>query len=91
MEREAQAAISDAEKQRALVFIILTVFIDLLGIGLHSYGFTSGVMRALLIFYAIELGVLGTGAVVAWRSRSARAVRREGNLAAAGPPQPRPS
>jgi ABC-type transport system involved in cytochrome c biogenesis permease subunit len=47
--------------------------VNLLGIGLHSYGFTSGVMRALLIFYVIELGVLAGGAVLAWRSRPARA------------------
>ncbi len=34
MEREAQAPLAARERQRALVFIILTVFIDLLGVGL---------------------------------------------------------
>jgi ABC-type transport system involved in cytochrome c biogenesis permease subunit len=35
--------------------------VNLLGIGLHSYGHTSGVARALNIFYAAELGVLLVG------------------------------
>ncbi len=32
--------------------------VNLLGIGLHTYGFASGVWNALMTFYAIELGVL---------------------------------
>ncbi len=36
--------------------------INLLGIGLHAYGFTQGVMNGLVIFYAAELAVLGLGA-----------------------------
>ena len=39
--------------------------VNLLGIGLHSYGFTSGIMKGLMIFYGIELAVLGAG-FIAW-------------------------
>ena len=33
--------------------------VNLLNVGLHSYGFTSGVAYSLLSFWAIELGVVG--------------------------------
>ncbi|MHC5012688.1 MAG: cytochrome c biogenesis protein, partial [Planctomycetota bacterium] len=42
--------------------------VNLLGIGLHSYGFASGVFTGLMIFYAIEGAVLITGGV--WRLSS---------------------
>jgi hypothetical protein len=61
--------------------------VNLLGIGLHSYGSTSGVMRALMIFYVIELGVLAAGGIYAWRNRPARA-RVAPALTATGPPEP---
>jgi len=61
--------------------------VNLLGIGLHSYGFTSGVMRALMIFYVIELGVLAAGGLYAWRNRPARA-RVAPAVTATGPPEP---
>ncbi len=35
--------------------------VNLLGVGLHSYGFTSGVQRALMSFYAVELVVILMG------------------------------
>jgi len=35
--------------------------VNLLGVGLHSYGFTSGILWALLIFYGIEALVLVAG------------------------------
>ena len=35
--------------------------VNLLGIGLHSYGFTSGIWSALMLFYAVEVLVLGAG------------------------------
>ena len=38
--------------------------VNLLGIGLHSYGFTSGVAKALFIFYVIEAVVLAIGSFV---------------------------
>jgi ABC-type transport system involved in cytochrome c biogenesis permease subunit len=52
--------------------------VNLLGIGLHSYGFTSGVARALLVFYIVEAGVLATGAIVAWRGHTAPRDRTPG-------------
>jgi len=39
--------------------------VNLLGVGLHSYGFTSGIAKALAIFYGVEGGVLLLG-MVAW-------------------------
>jgi len=36
--------------------------VNLLGVGLHSYGFTSGIQSALIIFYTIESAVLFIGA-----------------------------
>jgi ABC-type transport system involved in cytochrome c biogenesis permease subunit len=60
--------------------------VNLLGIGLHSYGFTSGVMRTLMIFYIVELGVLGAGAFVAWRGNQARARMPRANTALAPDP-----
>jgi ABC-type transport system involved in cytochrome c biogenesis permease subunit len=49
--------------------------VNLLGIGLHSYGHTSGVAHALAIFYRIEFGVLllGFGWWLLQRRRLARA------------------
>jgi len=32
--------------------------VNLLGVGLHSYGFTDGVLRLLLLFFSIEAGVV---------------------------------
>lgn len=43
--------------------------VNLLGIGLHSYGFTGGVWTGLVVFYAIEGAVLLTGFVDAARRR----------------------
>ncbi|MBI4559510.1 MAG: cytochrome c biogenesis protein CcsA [Candidatus Hydrogenedentes bacterium] len=41
--------------------------VNLLGVGLHSYGFTSGIFRALLVFYVVEVVVLLVGAGVWFR------------------------
>ncbi|HLP57274.1 MAG TPA: cytochrome c biogenesis protein CcsA [Candidatus Deferrimicrobium sp.] len=38
--------------------------VNLLGVGLHSYGFTSGVARSLFIFIVIELVFMGVAAVM---------------------------
>ena len=44
--------------------------VNLLGVGLHTYGFTSGVHRVLLIFYGIETLVIVLGACVwLWEDR----------------------
>jgi len=32
--------------------------VNLLGVGLHSYGFTDGIFQLLLLFYLIEAGVV---------------------------------
>ena len=37
--------------------------VNLLGVGLHSYGFTSGIVFALLAFYAVEAAVLAAGGI----------------------------
>ncbi len=42
--------------------------VNLLGVGLHSYGFTDGIWRALIVFYTIEAAVLLAG--FAWRLHS---------------------
>jgi ABC-type transport system involved in cytochrome c biogenesis permease subunit len=39
---------------------------NLLGVGLHSYGFTSGIAKALLTFYIIESAVIALGALAWW-------------------------
>ena len=39
--------------------------VNLLGVGLHSYGFTSGTYRVLLAFYIVEMAVLVLGCA-AW-------------------------
>jgi ABC-type transport system involved in cytochrome c biogenesis permease subunit len=45
--------------------------VNLLGVGLHSYGFTSGILWALLVFYGIEALVLLTGGI--WWSAAGNA------------------
>jgi cytochrome c biogenesis factor len=39
--------------------------VNLLGVGLHSYGFTAGIQKTLNSFYAVEAGIVMLGAV-AW-------------------------
>jgi ABC-type transport system involved in cytochrome c biogenesis permease subunit len=46
--------------------------VNLLGVGLHSYGFTSGVQTSLTVFYVIEALVL-IGAGAWWLGRRASA------------------
>ena len=48
-----------------------------LGVGLHSYGFTSGIIHALTIFYATQLGVMALGGIVWLRDRNATTDRPE--------------
>ncbi|MDA1193820.1 MAG: cytochrome c biogenesis protein CcsA [Planctomycetota bacterium] len=45
--------------------------VNLLGIGLHSYGFTSGIFNGLLTFYCVEAAVLLVGAYIWLRGRAA--------------------
>jgi ABC-type transport system involved in cytochrome c biogenesis permease subunit len=44
--------------------------VNLLGIGLHSYGFTSGILSGLLTFGAIEAFVLAAGALTIFLGRA---------------------
>ena len=44
--------------------------VNLLGIGLHSYGFTGGIFTGLLTFYLVEVGVLLAGAVTWFLGRA---------------------
>ena len=44
--------------------------VNLLGVGLHSYGFTSGVFQTLVIFWCIEGGIILLGFVAWLRSQS---------------------
>lgn len=48
--------------------------VNLLGIGLHSYGFTSGIMKALMLFYGIEGAVVLSGLYAWWRDRPVKRV-----------------
>ncbi len=59
-----------------------------LGVGLHAYGFTEGVARTLLMFWASQLVVLTLAVLLILAARSvqpqrelsaARASRRSGN------------
>lgn len=43
--------------------------VNLLGVGLHSYGFTSGIMPWLITFYIVELAVIFLGAWVWYRQK----------------------
>jgi ABC-type transport system involved in cytochrome c biogenesis permease subunit len=66
--------------------------VNLLGVGLHSYGFTSGIHGALRTYYLLQGSVVGLGLLSAWRQRiraraALRAARVEGALAPA--PDPR--
>ena len=47
--------------------------VNLLGVGLHSYGFTSGAFRDLMAFYIVELIVLVLGGAAWLRDRRSRA------------------
>jgi len=44
--------------------------VNLLGVGLHSYGFTSGIRDALWTYYGLQWAVVALGARSAWRERS---------------------
>ena len=46
--------------------------VNLLGVGLHSYGFTSGIWTTLLVFWITETLVVGTGLGVLLRDRAAK-------------------
>ena len=45
--------------------------VNLLGVGLHSYGFTNGIHQALWTYYGVQWGICGLGAL-AWFLESKR-------------------
>jgi ABC-type transport system involved in cytochrome c biogenesis permease subunit len=45
--------------------------VNLLGVGLHSYGFTSGIHTVLWTYYGLQWGIVGVGAVSWLLERSA--------------------
>jgi len=44
--------------------------VNLLGVGLHSYGFTSGVHTALWTYYGLQWGIVALGGAAWWRERA---------------------
>ncbi len=46
--------------------------VNLLGVGLHSYGFTSGIQTALTTYYGVQGALVLTGIWALWRERRAR-------------------
>jgi ABC-type transport system involved in cytochrome c biogenesis permease subunit len=56
--------------------------VNLLGVGLHSYGFTSGIHTALWTYYGIEWGLMGVALVHYAIVRSREAAVREALAAA---------
>jgi hypothetical protein len=60
---------------------------NMLGIGLHSYGFMDAAFRWLLLFYATQLAVIALGVLPLEKWRSFR-VNREAVDAPVGTPEP---
>lgn len=63
--------------QGAIVLAMIVAFswwgVNQLGVGLHSYGFTSGIMNALVVFWSFELLTIAAGSWVWMRERDAEA------------------
>ncbi len=70
-----------------IVLGMITAFswwhVNQLGVGLHSYGFTKGILQALYVFYSIEgvvlLGVLFSKAVAVVAAQQVQALPRGGD------------
>ena len=57
--------------------------VNLLGVGLHSYGFTSGIQRALWTYYVVQWSIVGLGGGIVWlRRRSALRTTSSGDARA---------
>jgi ABC-type transport system involved in cytochrome c biogenesis permease subunit len=66
------------------VIVVFSWFgVNLLGVGLHTYGFTSGAQGALMTFYALEAIVLLLG-VIAWTMDSSGAAAPRPDTGAGG-------
>ncbi len=53
-----------------IVVVFSWFHVNQLGVGLHSYGFTSGIMRAITIYYAVQGSIVGLGALVGLMQRT---------------------
>lgn len=62
--------------------------VNLLGVGLHSYGFTNGIAQALFIFYAFQSVIILLGFVVWLRERFEK---RPAPERVPAPPEPKPT
>ncbi|MBK7644280.1 MAG: cytochrome c biogenesis protein CcsA [Planctomycetes bacterium] len=51
--------------------------VNLLGVGLHSYGFTSGIHNALWTYYGVQGGIVLLGTYGWWRERLRAAIKAE--------------
>jgi len=49
--------------------------VNLLGVGLHSYGFTSGISKALWAYYILQWGIVAFG-LIGWFLERARTARK---------------
>ena len=56
-----------------IVVVFSWFHVNQLGVGLHSYGFTSGIMRAITIYYAVQGSIVGLGALVGLMQRTFQA------------------
>lgn len=69
--------------QGAIILAMIVAFswwgVNQLGVGLHSYGFTSGIMNALVVYWAIEIVFIGLGAVVWMRDGGGSAPPKKAN------------
>jgi len=65
--------------------------VNMLQIGLHSYGFMDGASKWLLVFVGSQVAIIGLGLLPlsVWRSfRAAKVPVKDSNGAKAGTPQP---
>lgn len=66
--------------QGSVVLAMIVAFswwgVNQLGVGLHSYGFTSGIMNALVVYWAFELLTIAAGAWVWLREKDEAAGRK---------------
>lgn len=65
----------------AVVLGMVTAFswwgVNQLGVGLHSYGFTSGIMNTLILFWSLQTLVALLGVAVSFRDRAANGIEAE--------------
>jgi len=66
--------------QGSVILAMIVAFswwgVNQLGVGLHSYGFTSGIMNALVVYWALELLTIAAAAWVWLREKDENAARK---------------